>query len=93
MSIFRRSKTERIDVHASPAEKQLLVDAARVSHKNISDFLLDAGVTAANKALADRRQFVLNGEQQEVFQKALERPAKAKLRSRQATPESDEDVK
>lgn len=57
MSIFNRSKAETMDVHASPAEKQLLADAAGATHNNISKFLLDASVAAANKALAVRRQF------------------------------------
>ena len=41
------SKTERIDVRASGPVKQLLQEAARACHKNVSEFLLDAGVTAA----------------------------------------------
>lgn len=46
------SKTERIDVRASTAVKQLLQEAARACHKNVSEFLLDAGVTAAAQTLA-----------------------------------------
>jgi uncharacterized protein (DUF1778 family) len=36
------SKTERIDVRASSSVKQLLQEAARASHKSVSEFLLDA---------------------------------------------------
>ena len=72
------SKTERIDVRTSSSVKQLLQDAARASHKNVSEFLLEAGVTAANQALADRRHFVLNEEQWQAFQEALDRPVQAK---------------
>jgi uncharacterized protein (DUF1778 family) len=90
VSIFKRAKTEKIEVHASPAEKQLLQDAARSVNKNLDEFLLDAGVTAANKALAARRQFVLDSEQQDVFQKALERPAKAKPTTKKVPPKSGE---
>lgn len=74
------SKTERIDVRASSAVKQLLQEAAQVSHKNVSEFLLDAGVTAANQALADRRQFELGDAQWSAFQTALDRPVQAKPR-------------
>lgn len=42
-------KTERIDVRASSPAKQLLQEAARACHKNVSEFLLDAGVTTAAK--------------------------------------------
>jgi uncharacterized protein (DUF1778 family) len=68
------AKTERIDVRASATVKQLLQEAARSSHKNVSEFLLDAGIVAANQALADRRHFVLTDEQWEAFQQALDAP-------------------
>ncbi|HRE17174.1 MAG TPA: DUF1778 domain-containing protein, partial [Rhodocyclaceae bacterium] len=55
-------------------------DAARAAHKNVSEFLLDAGVTAANQALAERRHFVLDASQWEAFQQALDRPVQAKPR-------------
>jgi uncharacterized protein (DUF1778 family) len=47
MTALNLLKTERIDVRASGPVKQLLQEAARVCHKNVSEFLLDAGVTAA----------------------------------------------
>ncbi len=54
------SKTERIDIRASSPVKRLLQEAARAGRKNVSEFLLDAGVTAATHTLADRRQFELS---------------------------------
>lgn len=80
MSTLNLSKTERIDVRASSAVKQLLQEAARSCHKNVSEFLLDAGVIAANQALADRRHFVLNDEQWQAFEQALDRPVQTKSR-------------
>lgn len=74
------SKTERIDVRASTPVKQLLQEAARASHKNVSEFLLDAGVTAATQTLADRRHFVLNEAQWKAFQEVLDRPVQEKPR-------------
>lgn len=82
MSSLNMSKTERIDVRASGVVKQLLQDAARTCHKSVSEFLLDAGVTAANQALADRRQFVLDDKQWQAFQAALDRPVQSKPRLR-----------
>lgn len=80
MSTPNLPKTERIDVRASTPVKQLLQEAARACHKNVSEFLLDAGVTAAQQALANRRQFVLSDAQWQAFQEALDRPVKAKPR-------------
>lgn len=80
MATVSLSKTERIDVRASASVKQLLQEAARACHKNISEFLLDAGINAANQALADRRHFLLNDEQWDAFRQALDRPVQAKPR-------------
>ena len=80
MSTAHLSKTERIDVRATASVKQLLQEAARSCHKNVSEFLLDAGITAAAQALADRRRFVLDDEQWQSFQEALDRPVQAKPR-------------
>lgn len=41
MSTLKLSKTERICVRASTPVKQLLQEAARACHKNVSEFLLD----------------------------------------------------
>lgn len=80
MSTMSLSKTERIDVRTSSSAKQLLQEAARTCHKNVSEFLLDAGITAANQALANRHHFVLDDEKWAAFQQALNRPVQAKPR-------------
>jgi uncharacterized protein (DUF1778 family) len=80
MSVPTLSKTERIDVRASARVKRLLQEAARACHKNVSEFLLDAGVTAASQALADRHQFALDQTQWKAFQAALDRPVRRKPR-------------
>ena len=42
--------------------------------------VFDAGVTAAEQTLADRRQFVLDETQWQAFQEALDRPVQNKTR-------------
>ena len=66
--------------YAAFPEAMALQEAARACHKNVSEFLLDAGMTAAAQTLADRRQFVLDEAQWQAFQEALDRPVKAKPR-------------
>jgi uncharacterized protein (DUF1778 family) len=78
MTALSHPKSERIDVRASAPVKQLLQEAARVAHKNVSEFLLDAGINAANQALADRTRFELSEENWLAFQAALDRPVTAK---------------
>jgi len=43
------NKSERIEVRTTPRTKTLLQRAAAASHKNVSDFLLEAGITAAKR--------------------------------------------
>ncbi len=67
-------KVERIELRASASVKQLLQDAAQAVHKNVSEFLLDAGVAAATAALAERQLFLLPETDWLAFQEALDRP-------------------
>lgn len=76
MSSMAIPKTERIDVRANLSVKHLLQDAARTCHKSVSEFLLDAGITAANQTLADRRRFELDETQWLAFQQILDRPVR-----------------
>ncbi|GAB6041565.1 type II toxin-antitoxin system TacA family antitoxin [Endothiovibrio diazotrophicus] len=72
------AKTERIDIRTTRGVKEILQRAAAASHKNVSEFLLDAALSAADDALADRRLFQLDDERWHAFQRALERPVQVK---------------
>jgi uncharacterized protein (DUF1778 family) len=74
------SKSERIDIRTTKAAKKILQQAAAASHKNVSEFLLEHGLIAAQQALTDRRLFVLDAEQWQQFQEALDRPPQDKPR-------------
>ena len=78
MTAAAHPKSERIDVRASAPVKQLLQEAARVAHKNVSEFLLDAGIHAANQTFSDRSRFELGDDQWLAFQAALDQPVRAK---------------
>lgn len=73
-------KTERIDIRTTRAAKKTLQRAATMARKNVSEFLLEAGLTAASEALAERRAFVLDDAHWKAFQEALDRPVRAKPR-------------
>lgn len=72
------SKTERIDMRVSPAAKDTLQMAATQVNKTVSQFLLDAGLTAAAETLEDRRSFVLGKQRWTAFLKLLDRPPRIK---------------
>ena len=74
------SKTERIDVRVSSTAKSTLQMAATQVNKTVSQFLLDAAMTAAAETLEDRRSFVLDRKRWDAFLKILDRPPRIKRR-------------
>ena len=74
------AKSERIELRTTPAMKALLLQAAKHSHKNVTEFLLEAGIHAAEEALVDRRVFRLDDAEWQKFQDALDRPVESKPR-------------
>jgi uncharacterized protein (DUF1778 family) len=88
MAFAQHAKTERIDVRASGQVKELLQEAAKASHKNVSEFLLDAGVAMAHETLAEQRLFSLTAAQWEEFLAALNRPVQEKPQLRKLLAES-----
>ena len=59
-SVSRSANPVRIAVRATPEKKAWLQRAASVSHKSVSEFLLEAGMNAADEALIDQRSFKLD---------------------------------
>ena len=78
MSTLPRSETERIDLPANVPVEQLLQESPPVCHKDVREFVLDAGVTAVAQTRADRRQFALDEAAWRAFQDALDRPVQPK---------------
>lgn len=74
------TKSERIELRTTPQVKVLLQQAAASANKNVSEFLLDAGIHAAEDALADRRLFRLDERQRRAFDAVLDRPVARKQR-------------
>lgn len=74
------AKSERIEVRITPSMKSLLQRAAATSHKNVTEFLLEAGINAAEESMVDRRLFQLDDAQWQAFQDVLDRPVTEKPR-------------
>jgi uncharacterized protein (DUF1778 family) len=74
MAIIPESRSERVDLRMTPSAKQILMQAASVTHKTLTEFLVDTGLRAAYDALADRRTFVLDDQRWREFVAALDAP-------------------
>ncbi len=75
-------RSERVDLRMTPAAKRTLQQAAAVTNKTVTEFLLDTGLAAAFDALADRRVFQLEEPQWSEFLHALDAPPKDNPRLR-----------
>jgi uncharacterized protein (DUF1778 family) len=70
----RTVRTEKLDLRLTRDAKQTLQAAASVSHRSVSEFVLESALARADEALADRRSFVLNKDQWQAFVTALDAP-------------------
>jgi uncharacterized protein (DUF1778 family) len=67
-------RTERVTVRLTLAQKRTLREAAAVSNKSLTDFVLDSALSAAEEFLPDRRVFYLDQEHWDAFVAALDAP-------------------
>ena len=79
----REGKDSRISLRVSPTQAALLKRAAESQDTTLTDFVLTSAAVAAERALADRRLFVLPPDQWAAFEAMLERPAVFKPRLRE----------
>ena len=70
----RSTRTEKLDLRLTREAKLTLKAAASVSHRSVSEFVLDSALAKAGETLADRRFFGLNAEQWKAFRAALDAP-------------------
>jgi uncharacterized protein (DUF1778 family) len=67
-------RTEKLDFRISESAKVKLQAAASVSHRSVSDFVLESALSKAEETLADRRTFGLNDKAWDALQDALDAP-------------------
>ena len=67
-------RSGNINLRVPPQQRDLIDQAARISLKTRTDFILEAATRAAEEALLDRQVFLLAPEAWETFQALLDRP-------------------
>lgn len=71
----RGHRDSRLNLRASQQQQQLIRSAAAALDKSMTDFVLESATANAERVLADRRWFVLSGEDWERFEALLDAPA------------------
>jgi uncharacterized protein (DUF1778 family) len=70
----RATRSEKLDLRLTRDAKRALKAAAAVSHRSVSEFVLESALARADETLADRRSFGLSAAQWRAFQAALDAP-------------------
>lgn len=71
------ARSARLGLRATPEQEAVLRRAAEVSHKSLTDFILDSACSAAEQTLLDQRLFMVSGRQYQALMDLLERPEQA----------------
>jgi len=70
----RGQRDARLNLRASQQQQQLIRKAAAALNKSMTDFVLESATANAERVLADRRWFVLSGEDWGRFEALLDAP-------------------
>ena len=68
------TKTHRMDLRATERQNLLIRQAATVTDRSVSDFVLTSATLEAQRALADQRVFPVSEDQFAHFQEIVDRP-------------------
>lgn len=71
------TKEKRLSIRATEPEKALLAQAARLRRTNVSQFVLQASLEAANAVVVDQTEYRLSSGEWEAFCCRLDEPPKA----------------
>ena len=71
----RASRSARLGLRATPEQEAVLRRAADVSHKSLTEFILESACLAAEQTLLDQRLFVASDSQCRDLLESLDRPA------------------
>jgi uncharacterized protein (DUF1778 family) len=72
----KERETEKINLRIDPSVKSVIDEAADLSNKTRTDFMVDAAYHAAQEVLLDQRLFLLSDEQWKAFNARLDAPPK-----------------
>jgi uncharacterized protein (DUF1778 family) len=69
-----RAKTSRLGFRASEPQARIIRMASDLSHKSLTDFIMDSAYQAAEKVILDQRLFMVSEDVYAKFSEILERP-------------------
>lgn len=68
------TRPARFGLRATLQQEAILRRAAEVSHKSLTDFILESACVVAEQTLLDQRLFMVSGHQYQALLELLDRP-------------------
>jgi uncharacterized protein (DUF1778 family) len=81
-------RTTKLDLRLSPEAKRALTEAARASHRSVSQFVLESALARADETLIERQRFELDAKRWTAFMAALDAPVREVPRLRRLFEEA-----
>jgi uncharacterized protein (DUF1778 family) len=72
--IAQQVKTSRLGFRASESQARIIRMASDISHKSLTDFIMNSAYEAAEKVILDQRLFMVSEEVYNTFLEMLARP-------------------
>ncbi|HKP94199.1 MAG TPA: DUF1778 domain-containing protein [Fibrobacteria bacterium] len=73
----RSPRSARFGLRTTVEQEKILRRAADVSHKSLTDYILDSACQAAEKTLLDQRLFMVSGSRFQSMLELLDAPEKS----------------
>lgn len=80
-------KAERLSIRANSQQKTVLARAAQAQHMNVSQFVLQVSLQAAQKIIEQETQITVSAEEYQWLLQKLEEPPQENLALRQLLSE------
>jgi uncharacterized protein (DUF1778 family) len=75
-SVNKKNRTRRLNVRATERQARLIRTGAQTRGVSVTNFILESACLEAERALADKRRFIVSPRQWQAFLEALDRPAR-----------------
>ena len=75
-SVPAQKKDRRLEIRTTARDREVIVQAAAATGQDITSFVSESAVLAAQRVLADRTGFVLDAEQAAAWDALMDRPAR-----------------
>jgi len=69
-----KAKSMQLNMRVHPAQRDVIARAAKVRHKSLTEFVVEAATEAAEEVLLNQRIFMADDDQIEEFLRVMDRP-------------------